>query len=766
MSAFIQDEESLDALEYNGLNISEFDARQLEYIRKLQERNRLKKQLEKKSKSKEERRKEKRERGFNLQVRGANTDRAKRSSRHDVSGPSSRSCGHNHIKSSDPYSGGNEHSQASKNKGQQRKKRKGWNVDKRKNKPRNLEGSNDRSVATSPDSKRLISKDAYPFAEQRVTPDDTALLKQHSNCDNSVDYSDESFEEYDSDASDGNDNSVIQGMKRQNENQTEQIGSTTRSSAVMDIFNAVQRSQEGLNALRQSLASINGSGRKGIMQQRAQAEPSRKAHVRKSLTKTKTTRSQSAKSNWKQKEATVWGSGDNETSYLASNESDGRSSISLRKSRSTKALRPVSATYSAPPKRRNESTSLSLHSNDAREIARAIARENNSIVKSTSTSKIRGPMSRPMKSEESSKNSIRPPKLNSSITCKTRAKAKPKATNSHSKEYDGKKDKSPLQDSMELTFTLLERVQCLSKEQQMNLLQMITKMDDTNHAYPLAGRHDQINNEGKFSGEADETDTEDEEEAGNVGTEPVATPSPGRSEEPTVANPTSLPYGYCVAIRGFSNWGARDVIGLTEIEIFDESSSQINIDPSYIDVALPGNKNDSPTAHVLRLVNGKKNTTNQSHMYLSSFQDSNAFFDIDGKKPENSENSFPIIEFNIRFPRKVRISKINIWNYNRSVAMSSAGVRMAEILMDGETIWSGEITKAHGNKMFNYSTQIKFMTEKNERAANVDDESEKNHVQPKEKVSGAHHIVEGRSAPLKTQNYVSKQNEAGKTLVT
>ena len=71
MSAFIQEDDSLDGLEANGLNISEFDARQLEYIRKkLQERNRLKKQLEKKSKSKEERRKEKRERGFNLQVRG------------------------------------------------------------------------------------------------------------------------------------------------------------------------------------------------------------------------------------------------------------------------------------------------------------------------------------------------------------------------------------------------------------------------------------------------------------------------------------------------------------------------------------------------------------------------------------------------------------------------------------------------------------------------------------------------------------------------
>ena len=34
------------------------------------------------------------------------------------------------------------------------------------------------------------------------------------------------------------------------------------------------------------------------------------------------------------------------------------------------------------------------------------------------------------------------------------------------------------------------------------------------------------------------------------------------------------------------------MIGLTEIEIFDENRRQIKIDPSYIDVALPGSEND------------------------------------------------------------------------------------------------------------------------------------------------------------------------------
>ena len=201
---------------------------------------------------------------------------------------------------------------------------------------------------------------------------------------------------------------------------------------------------------------------------------------------------------------------------MASNESDGRSSISLRKSRSTKTLRPVSANYSAPPKRKNQSLSSSLFSSDAREIARAIARENNSIVKSTSTSKILGPESRLVKSGESSKKSLRPPKSNNPMTCKTSTKAKTKAATSFTKDHDGKEDKIALQDSMELTFTLLERVQCLSKEQQMNLLQMITTMDNSNRSYPLTEIHDQSGKKGIFSAEIEDIDTEDDEDAGRL----------------------------------------------------------------------------------------------------------------------------------------------------------------------------------------------------------------------------------------------------------
>ena len=67
------------------------------------------------------------------------------------------------------------------------------------------------------------------------------------------------------------------------------------------------------------------------------------------------------------------------------------------------------------------------------------------------------------------------------------------------------------------------------------------------------------------------------------------------------------------------------------------------------------------------------------------------------------------LEFHIEFPRKTRVGKVILWNYNRSMAMSSAGIKGIELAMDGIPIWSGDLHRAHGNKMFNYSTPIAFV---------------------------------------------------------
>ena len=59
----------------------------------------------------------------------------------------------------------------------------------------------------------MISKGAYPFSSQELHLA-IALPKQPVTATNSVDYSDESFEEYDSEASDDNHGSAFQDRKK------------------------------------------------------------------------------------------------------------------------------------------------------------------------------------------------------------------------------------------------------------------------------------------------------------------------------------------------------------------------------------------------------------------------------------------------------------------------------------------------------------------------------------------------------------------------
>ena len=736
MSAFIQEDDSLDGLEANGLNISEFDARQLEYIRKLQERNRLKKQLEKKSKSKEERRKEKRERGFNLQVRGANTERVKKGAK--GTGSVSAKLNTNRISINNDYydSNNNYNNINSKNKKnsqqppppplqQQRRKRKGWNMNKQKTKPKNLERKSSRNNARSPGD--VLTKDAYPFGQERRSSSDSMLLqRKSSNLDNSVDYSDESFEEYDSDDNNKSDDDDDEGQRHSIKNASN--NSSSNSDAVLDILKAAQQSKDGMNALRQSLV---GMGKiKGItskQQQQPHHHNSKKKKIQQQLPKKNITRVQSAKSIRHSKETPSWGGiSGTETSYLVFNDNN---SNSLRKSRSNKTLRPVSATYSAPPKRKSTrpysaAVSNDRHAshNDAREIAKEIARENSSISKSTEKIK--------HQNHRRSKDKIKIKTTFTSVVKKQRNKAKMitstssstiDKTRKHEPQHEEEETEQeqygkdiPLNESTELTFKLLERVQCLNKDQQKHLLQMLANMDsnntESNKIVLPVKQHTEKKHPIYNINKGDDSDTEEDEEERRKSTEPIATPSPGRPEELVNSNNNFLPNGYNFLLRAFSNWGARDVIGLTEIEIFDQSETLITIDPSWIHIRLNSdNGSTSPKAHLIRLVNGKKQTTSQSHMYLSSFQDNDEFFSGNSSKSTITNDSIPIIEFSIGFPHRIYISKILIWNYNRSVAMTSAGIRNAEVLIDGENVWSGEISKAHGNKMFNYSTPIVFI---------------------------------------------------------
>ena len=100
-----------------------------------------------------------------------------------------------------------------------------------------------------------MTKDAYPFGQERRSSSDSMLLqRKSSNLDNSVDYSDESFEEYDSDDNNKSDDDDDEGQRHLIKNASN--NSSSNSDAVLDILKAAQQSKDGMNALRQSLVGM------------------------------------------------------------------------------------------------------------------------------------------------------------------------------------------------------------------------------------------------------------------------------------------------------------------------------------------------------------------------------------------------------------------------------------------------------------------------------------------------------------------------------
>ena len=599
MSAFMsEDSPQISAL--RSLNISERDAKQLEYLRKLQERNRLKKQLVNQSKSKDTIRNERLERGFQLHIRGGNAVRAR--------GQQQKHRGS--VGTVGPVKATHKPGQASS--GNCGRKRRGWNIGGGA-KPKDANCSTERATMAE-NAPRKFDADAFPFSSERAVDkrpvrDGPADILEDSLLDDSREYSDESFEAYD-----GEDD-------RDNEDH-----------AVMDIFHAVRDSGGGYNAIRQSLSLSTSSPRPDHANNKniARAQSAGRIHHR---------------------------------SDIAPPE---KGESPLRKSGT---LRPVSA-HTAPPKKKDRPLSSLDRPDEVRALATAMARENIDGSRST--------LDKP-----DPKNEVR-------VAFKAPVNGKP-FHHAPIETITQDAAQQPVRESNDVVFKLFDRVNGLSREQQLKLLDMLENMEDGKAPETLPKG-------GATGGSTDETDHRPSVSSGSetgpdfVGKEPAPTPSPAREED------LDVPTGYILSFRALSNWGARDVIGLTEIEVFDEALQRIEIDPSWI-TAHGAARGSSAVQDIKRLVNSRTKTTNQRDMWLCPISPRKLVDDFQGCA----------LEFHIEFPRKTRVGKVILWNYNRSMAMSSAGIKGIELAMDGRSIWSGDLHRAHGNKMFNYSTPIAFV---------------------------------------------------------
>ncbi|XP_066292007.1 katanin-interacting protein-like isoform X3 [Branchiostoma lanceolatum] len=140
-----------------------------------------------------------------------------------------------------------------------------------------------------------------------------------------------------------------------------------------------------------------------------------------------------------------------------------------------------------------------------------------------------------------------------------------------------------------------------------------------------------------------------------------------------------------------SNWGHPSRLGLTEMEFFDLEGKKIPV--SEADVIATGAEEQKGTVGCL--VNGKTKTIKDRHMWTCRFgPDSPSVelvFNINGQT--NSQQGFGI-------------SKVKIWNYNKSLADLDIGVRHMRLYIGVDLVFNGEVDKGCGNQVFDYSTTV------------------------------------------------------------
>ncbi|MBN3276848.1 K0556 protein, partial [Polyodon spathula] len=141
-----------------------------------------------------------------------------------------------------------------------------------------------------------------------------------------------------------------------------------------------------------------------------------------------------------------------------------------------------------------------------------------------------------------------------------------------------------------------------------------------------------------------------------------------------------LPRGQHLVINILSTWGDRHYVGMNGMEIFSSTGEPIQVariraDPPDINI-LPAYGRDPRV--VSNLIDSVNMTQDDMHLWLAPF----------------TPGRTHVIYIDFETPHQVAM--IRIWNYNKSRIHSFRGVRVVEMLLDGQCIFKGEIAKASG----------------------------------------------------------------------
>uniref|UniRef100_A0A8C4DET0 KATNIP domain-containing protein n=1 Tax=Dicentrarchus labrax TaxID=13489 RepID=A0A8C4DET0_DICLA len=141
-----------------------------------------------------------------------------------------------------------------------------------------------------------------------------------------------------------------------------------------------------------------------------------------------------------------------------------------------------------------------------------------------------------------------------------------------------------------------------------------------------------------------------------------------------------------VTMEILSNWGNALQVGLTELQFICLRNKKLYVSPHDLDI-----RNADYPGNLGALVNGKVKTTKERHMWTCPFHPPIQLYFI----IRNTERS---ADFGI--------SRIKIWNYNRSLNDLDIGARHIKLYLNSTLVFEGELEKGCGNQVFDYSTTI------------------------------------------------------------
>ncbi|XP_035386634.1 protein KIAA0556 isoform X2 [Electrophorus electricus] len=141
-----------------------------------------------------------------------------------------------------------------------------------------------------------------------------------------------------------------------------------------------------------------------------------------------------------------------------------------------------------------------------------------------------------------------------------------------------------------------------------------------------------------------------------------------------------------VTMEILSNWGNGCRVGLTEVQFFCRRNRKLYVSPHDLDI-----RNAEHPGNLGTLVNGKTKSTKECNMWACPFKAPiQLYFVI-----RNTERS-----------PDFSISKIKIWNYNRSLNELDVGAREVRVYVNSTLVFEGQLQKGCGNQVFDYSTTI------------------------------------------------------------